>query len=281
MADLPAGRDPADVWRDDPERLLAGRRASAKPFLQFRIDRALAAADRDTLEGRARAAEAAAAIVAEHPSELVRDQYVMKLAGGLDIDADRLRDTVATRAAARRRRRRRARRDPAARAAGDATRVAARRSPRARPAAVWASTTASSSTDWLDARLFADPVARGRVRSDRRRPPTCHDAIASSEGPVRELLERSSVEEPVEDDEPETLRARLLANAVEPAAERVLARMLRAGDERASAVKVLLDALAHARDVGRLGSGRARRNAVARVDRGRVTRPRHRVNVHS
>jgi hypothetical protein len=43
-----------------------------------------------TLEGRARAGETAAAIVAEHPNDLVRDQYVMKLAGGLDIDPDRL-----------------------------------------------------------------------------------------------------------------------------------------------------------------------------------------------
>ena len=31
-------------------------------------------------------------LVAEHPNDLVRDQYVMKLAGRLDIDPDRLRD---------------------------------------------------------------------------------------------------------------------------------------------------------------------------------------------
>ena len=94
VADLPAGKDPADVWRDDPAALLRALER-ATPFLQFRLDRVLAAADLATLEGRARAAEAGADIVAQHPSDLVRDQYVMKLAGELDIDADRLRDTVA------------------------------------------------------------------------------------------------------------------------------------------------------------------------------------------
>src|SRR6478736_519620 len=94
VADLPAGKDPADVWRDEPAALLRALER-ATPFLQFRLDRVLAAADLATLEGRARAAEAGADIVAQHPSDLVRDQYVMKLAGELDIDADRLRDTVA------------------------------------------------------------------------------------------------------------------------------------------------------------------------------------------
>src|SRR5207245_51397 len=88
--------DPADVWHDDPQQLLRALER-ATPFLQFRLDRVLAAADLATLEGRARAAEAGAAIVAQHPSDLVRDQYVMKLAGELNIDADRLRDTVARR----------------------------------------------------------------------------------------------------------------------------------------------------------------------------------------
>ena len=68
----------------------------ATPFLEFRIDRLLGEADLTSLEGRARAAEQAAVLVAEHPNDLVRDQYVMKLAGRLDIDPDRLRDTVAT-----------------------------------------------------------------------------------------------------------------------------------------------------------------------------------------
>ncbi|MGH9177000.1 MAG: hypothetical protein ACRD0N_00395, partial [Acidimicrobiales bacterium] len=42
-------------------------------------------------EGRARAAEAALAVVAEHPSELVRDQYLMQVADRCRVDPDRLR----------------------------------------------------------------------------------------------------------------------------------------------------------------------------------------------
>ena len=101
VADLPPGRDPADVWRDDPQLLLKARE-TAKPFMEFRVDRVLAAADFGTLEGHARAGEVAAAIVAQHPSDLVRDQYVMKLAGALQIDADRLREEVARAHAVRR-----------------------------------------------------------------------------------------------------------------------------------------------------------------------------------
>jgi hypothetical protein len=41
-----------------------------------------------------------------------------------------------------------------------------------------------------------------------------------------------------------------MINAVEPAGQRVLAAMLRDGDERASEVKAHLDAMAHHREVG-------------------------------
>ena len=57
------------------------------PFLQFRVDRILDAGDLATAEGRARAAEAALAAVAEHPDDLVRDQYVMQLSERCRLDA--------------------------------------------------------------------------------------------------------------------------------------------------------------------------------------------------
>jgi DNA primase len=93
VADLPAGRDPADVWADGPAGVLATLE-HPRPFLRFRLDRVLAAADMGSAEGRAATAERAVHIVAEHPAELVRDQYVMELAGRLKIDADRLREAV-------------------------------------------------------------------------------------------------------------------------------------------------------------------------------------------
>jgi len=90
VAKLPPGSDPADLARSDPEAL---RRAvtDAVPFLRFRLDRVLDAANLATPEGRARAGEAALPVLAEHPSELVRDQYVMDVADRLRLESATLR----------------------------------------------------------------------------------------------------------------------------------------------------------------------------------------------
>jgi len=79
VAALPEGSDPGEMARTDPDGLRAAVE-QAKPFLQFRLDRILDAADTTTPEGRAKAADAGLAAVAEHPDNLVRDQYVMQVA---------------------------------------------------------------------------------------------------------------------------------------------------------------------------------------------------------
>ena len=90
VAALPAGADPADLARTDPEAL---RRAvaEAQPFLRFRIERVLQSADLRTNEGRAKAAEATLAVVADHPDGLVRDQYLMEVADRCRLEASSLR----------------------------------------------------------------------------------------------------------------------------------------------------------------------------------------------
>jgi len=65
------------------------------PFLQFRLDRVLDAANLSTAEGRVRAAELAMEVLAEHPSELVRDQYTMDVAYKLRLEESTLRPRVA------------------------------------------------------------------------------------------------------------------------------------------------------------------------------------------
>jgi DNA primase len=259
VASLPAGRDPADVWRDDPDALVAAAR-DARPFLQFRLDRLLAAADLSSLEGRARAGEQGIALVAEHPSELVRDQYVMQLAGRLDIDADRMREGVerARRAGAGRGAPAPGAR-PGSRPPESGPRGPAPEAPRSRPplrvdrrevdVLLYAVHDPDLVADWLTLDLFSDPVARTAFALVAEADDV-HAALAEAEGPVRELLERLVVEEPVGGDDVETVRARLIANAVQPAAQRVLTGMLRAGDDRATSVKLVLDAVAHAQETG-------------------------------
>jgi DNA primase len=93
VADLPPGSDPADLARSEPDRLRAAVE-QARPFLDFRIDRALSGASLTTPEGRARAAEAALAMIREHPDEFVRDQYLMEVSTRTRIEADRLREAL-------------------------------------------------------------------------------------------------------------------------------------------------------------------------------------------
>ena len=95
VANIPPGVDPGELGRTDPEALRAAV-TGAQPFLGFRLDRVLAAADLARPEGRARGAEAALDVVAEHPSDLVRDQYLMTIADRCRIDIDRLREQLRT-----------------------------------------------------------------------------------------------------------------------------------------------------------------------------------------
>ncbi|HEX2577149.1 MAG TPA: DNA primase [Aquihabitans sp.] len=93
VAALPPGADPADLARSDPDRLRESVE-KATPFLGFRVERILGAANLRTPEGRGRAAETALAAIAEHPSEFVRDQYVMAVASRCQLDPDRLRGSL-------------------------------------------------------------------------------------------------------------------------------------------------------------------------------------------
>ena len=90
VADLPAGQDPGDLGRSDPDEL---QRAvhDAVPLLQFRVDRAVDGADLSTIESRARSAERAVTVVNEHPDPMVRDPHVVQIADRCQVDPDHLR----------------------------------------------------------------------------------------------------------------------------------------------------------------------------------------------
>jgi DNA primase len=260
VAALPPGKDPADVFHESPDALLRAVE-EATPFLQFRIDRLLNTSDLTTPEGRGKAGQAAARIVAQHPNELVRDQYVMQLAARLGIEADALRASVAGALAGTRvtGRHRTPTRDDPRRQLDPPPDDDLAGAPRVRPSRPidrreldllrWAIHEPELVADWLDVGLFADPTARA-VYAALAESATFREALDASEGEARDVLERLAVEEPTADGEPETIGARLLVNAVEPRGSELLQRLLDDGDDRAIEVKRSLDELAHAREVG-------------------------------
>ncbi len=93
VADLPDGVDPGELAQSDPERLAEAVK-NAQSFLGFRVQRALAAGDMRTAEGRAKTAERALELVQEHPDPLVRDQYVMTIASHCRVNPDLLRQQL-------------------------------------------------------------------------------------------------------------------------------------------------------------------------------------------
>ena len=181
VAALPAGSDPGDLARKDPDGLRAAV-AGARPFLAFRLERVLGAADLHAPEGRARAAEAALTVIREHPSELVRDQYLMEVADRCRVDPDRLRRASPADVGRQERSGRPApapRRDPGG-AELEALRLAVHQRDDVVPR--------------LHAVLFADErnlAAFEAVASA----PTVHDAIAGADPEAAALLQRLAVEE--------------------------------------------------------------------------------------
>jgi DNA primase len=200
--------------------------AGARPFLQFRVDRVMAAAELGSAEGRARAADAALSAVAEHPDELVRDQYVMQIADRCRLEAALVRDRLEK---ARRSppkpsgERPGARRGTARESEGEARRMddgdpgpippddegpgqprpERPRDPSTRPgleALRLAVHRPEEVADRLEGVLFEDPVQRAafEVLSEAE---SLHEAIEESPGDVADLLRRLAVEEPVTDED--------------------------------------------------------------------------------
>jgi DNA primase len=241
VADLPPGKDPADVGLEDPARLAAAV-ASARPFLEFRLERLLRAADLASVEGRAAAAKAAVALVAEHPSDLVRDQYLMQLAERVGIDVDSLRRAAAEPGrpdgpARRERADQTTRPRPPAR---DRAEVEALRVAVHEPAIVAA---------LLGDELFVDPVVReayGVLASSA----TFHEALERAGGEVHDLLQRLAVEELPWGDDPTTYATSVLVQLIEAAGTRRLDVMVRTGDDRASELKAVLETLVSNRSAG-------------------------------
>ncbi|HSL56663.1 MAG TPA: DNA primase [Acidimicrobiales bacterium] len=202
VADLPRGVDPADLARRDPDALRAAVEG-AVPFLQFRLERVLGAAALGTAEGRARAAEAALAVIAEHPNDLVRDQYVMEVADRLRIDPDRLRAGLTG-----------ARRSPRPVTARDrrpAAQGSSRRDSPALEALRLVLQRPDDMVDLLHPALFDDEVHAAALEAVRAAGGDVRAAIDGADPDVAELLSRLAVDDT--DAEPLDVAIRLVQEA--------------------------------------------------------------------
>jgi DNA primase len=218
VAALPAGVDPGDLAQRDAAALRAAVEG-AIPFLRFRVDRALAAGDLSSPEGRARAAEGAAAVIAEHPDPLVRDQYALDVAARCRVDAEQLRATA-----------RRA--DRAARVAPVARRTDTLHDSPELEALRHAVHAPEKIADWLDEALFHDDV-HGEVYRALAAADTVQEALEAAPPEAADLLARLVVEDT--DSDPVDAAFRLLTEAARREIERLKVTALASEDPDTSA----------------------------------------------
>lgn len=288
VASLPEGSDPAEIASRDPSALEAAI-SEARPYLLFWLERIVLKEEMTSVEGRAKAAEKALAAVAEHPSSLVRDQYVMWVAERCRLEPATLRRRLEELASGPARdggggREARDRNDEAARGAVAA---AAREAEAARTAArggaarelIARRTPASASRasflprpslealglaihrrgevlSYLDAVLFEDPVEREAflaVSSNE----DLHEAISNAGERAGELLRRLAVEEPIS--EAEGVLVQLVRDAALRALGELQAELRQLGDsperfrelsEEAGAIRRYLEDLVEATSRG-------------------------------
>ena len=88
VAELPEGKDPADVVAAGDVALLADAIEGSVPLLQFRIVRELDRFDLSEPEARGRAVRAAAEFVGKHPDPVTRHEYAVFVARRTGVDLD-------------------------------------------------------------------------------------------------------------------------------------------------------------------------------------------------
>ena len=202
VADLPEGQDPGDLAFSDPNELNRIVE-NAKPHMQFRVDRVLGKGDFESNEGRARAAIEAMKVVAQHPDELIRDQYIVQIADKCLISADEIRRR-ASKENSKVEKSVTAREVVPAKMERLTTEYQALRMLIHKPEEV---------TDWLHPVLLSDPMAES-VFVALTSSNDLHEANQSLGAEESDLIGRLSVQE-AEDDKPLGVFSRLLSLAAE------------------------------------------------------------------
>lgn len=88
VAELPDGKDPADVVSAGDAGALSAAVEGSVPLLQFRIERELAQFDLSEPEARGRAVRSAAGFIGRHPDPVTRHEYAVFVARRTGVDLD-------------------------------------------------------------------------------------------------------------------------------------------------------------------------------------------------
>jgi len=87
---LPEGSDPAELLERESAEALRALIERSQPFAAFHVERILRDADASSAEGRDRALQELAPVVAEVPASVLRDELLRRIGGHLELSEGRL-----------------------------------------------------------------------------------------------------------------------------------------------------------------------------------------------
>ncbi len=95
VATVPAGRDPADLVREDGPDAMSKVIEDAAPIWDAKLEQTIKSVPTDTPEARSRAVRAAADVLRSHPDEMARHQYADKIATRIGVDVEAVHRALA------------------------------------------------------------------------------------------------------------------------------------------------------------------------------------------
>jgi DNA primase len=88
VAPLPAGRDPADVAREDGAEAIQKVIDGARPLMEFKLEQAIDKLPVDTPEARSRAVREAVKVLGLSPDPIARHEHAFAIARRIGVDAE-------------------------------------------------------------------------------------------------------------------------------------------------------------------------------------------------
>jgi DNA primase len=100
VAPLPAGRDPADVAREDGAEAIRKVLDGARPLVEFKLEQVISKLPTDTPEARSRAVREAAVVLGSNPDPIARREYIFKAAERIGVDVEAVERALSERGTA-------------------------------------------------------------------------------------------------------------------------------------------------------------------------------------